>query len=232
MEEKHLLRFLPLYGVLPIVCSVLFNLLVYSGNRVLTSGWKHYDLSLPIDDLIPFESWAIVFYIGAYLLWVVGFLFIAREEKALCYELFSGELLGKVLCLLFFLFLPTYMATRPDGFEAHSLFDRLTELVYALDPPDNLFPSIHCMESWLVLRASFRCRKLRHPVFWRVTFLLGAFAVFLSTLLVKQHVFLDVLGGVAVAEAGMFLARVLNAGRIYPALERLFRRNRSASRRR
>ena len=121
------------------------------------------------------------------------------------------------------------MATRPDGLEAHSLFDRLTQIVYDLDPPDNLFPSIHCMESWVVLRASFRCRRLRRPVFWRVTFLLGTLAVFLSTLLVKQHVLMDVVGGVAVAEAGLLLARVLNAGRIYPALERLFRRNRSAS---
>ena len=229
MEDKYFLRILPLYGVLPILCSVLFNILVYFGNRIFTSSWKHYELSLPIDDLIPFESWAIVFYLGAYLLWVVGVLFIAREEKALCYELFSGELLGKLLCLLFFLFLPTYMATRPDGLEAHSLFDRLTRIVYDLDPPDNLFPSIHCMESWVVLHASFRCRRLRRPVFWRVPFLLGTLAVFLSTLLVKQHVLLDVLGGVAVAEAGMFLARVLNAGRIYPALARLFRRNRSAS---
>lgn len=229
MEDKYFLRFLPLYGVLPIVCSVVFNVLVYSGNRILTSGWKHYDLSLPIDDRIPFESWAIVFYIGAYLLWVVGFLLIAREEKALCYELFSGELLGKLLCLLFFLFLPTRMADRPDLSEAHSLFDRLTQIIYALDPPDNLFPSIHCMESWVVLRASFRCRRLRRPVIWRVTSLFGALAVFLSTLLVKQHVLLDVVGGVAVAEAGFLLSRVLNAGRIYPALERLFRRNRSVS---
>ncbi len=229
MEDKYILRFLPLYSVLPILCSVLFNILVYFGNRVITSGWKHYDLSLPIDDLIPFESWAIVFYIGSYLFWIVGFLFIAREEKALCYELFSGELIGKLICLVFFLLLPTYMASRPDGFEAHSLFDRLTQLIYAIDPPDNLFPSIHCMESWVVLRASFRCRRLRHPVFWRVTFTFCTFAVFLSTLLVKQHVILDVIGGVAVAEAGMLLARVLKAGRIYPALERLFRRNRSTS---
>ena len=228
--KRTLSRILPLYGVLPILCSVLFNFIVYFGNRILTSGWAHYDLSLPFpDDRIPFQSWAIVIYIGAYVFWVVGFLFIARDDKEVCYGTFSGELIGKAFCLLFFLLLPTVMTDRPDGFAVQTVFDRLTQWIFAMDAPDNLFPSIHCMESWIVVRGVFRCRSLRHPAVWRACSLCMAFAVFASTLLVKQHVFLDVLGGVAVAELGLLISHKLRAGRIFPALEkRLFPKYREA----
>ena len=53
---------------------------------------------------------------------------------------------------------------------------------------------------------------------WIVIFytFLGIFA---STVLVKQHVFIDILGGVAVAEAGLFLGRKLRAGRLFEKME-------------
>ena len=226
--KRFLTRILPLYGILPILCSVLFNIVVYFGNRLITSGWPHYDLSLSfLDDKIPFQTWAITIYVGAYAFWAIGFLLIARDEKEVCYGMFSGELIGKAFCLLFFLLLPTVMADRPSDFELTNVFDRLTQYVYDMDSPDNLFPSIHCMESWIVVRGVFRCQKLRHPTAWRVFSVSMALAIFASTLLVKQHVFLDVLGGVAVAEVGLRLSRELRAGRIFPALEkRLFPKRR------
>lgn len=227
--KRVLSRILPLYGVLPILCSMLFNFIVYFGNRLITSGWKHYDLSIPfLDGGIPFQTWAITIYIASYVFWVIGFVVIARDDKEVCYGVFSGELIGKLFCLLFFLLLPTTMV-RPSGFEVKNIFDWLTKLIYDLDSPDNLFPSIHCMESWLVVRGVFRCRNLRRPTAWRISSICMAFAVFASTLLVKQHVFADVLGGVAVAELGLLLARIWRAGRIFPALEkRLFPKRRES----
>jgi membrane-associated phospholipid phosphatase len=44
--------------------------------------------------------------------------------------------------------------------------------------------------------------------------------IFASTVLVRQHVVIDILGGVLVAELGLFLAKKLGAGRIFTFLER------------
>lgn len=227
--KRMLSRILPWYGVLPILCSVLFNFIVYFGNRPITAGWTHYDLSIPfLDGRIPFQAWAITIYIASYVFWAIGFVLIARDEREVCYSIFSGELIGKCICLLFFLLLPTVME-RPSGFEVNTIFDWVTNLIYTLDEPNNLFPSIHCMESWLVVRGVFRCRNLRHPTAWRVFSICMSLAVFASTLLAKQHVFVDVLGGVAVAELGLLLARIWRAGRIFPAMEkRLFPKRRGS----
>lgn len=221
--KRFFARILPLYGVLPILIGLLLHFIVYFGNRLVSSGWTHYDLTIPaLDGRIPFRTWAITVYIASYVFWAVGFLLIARDEKEVCYGVFSGDLIGKLLCLLFFLLLPTTMV-RPSGFEVRNVFDWLTQLIYDADAPDNLFPSMHCMQSWLVTRGVFRCRALRHATAWRAFSFCFTLAIFASTLLVKQHLFVDVLGGIAVAELGLLFARILRAGRIYPALEkRLF----------
>jgi membrane-associated phospholipid phosphatase len=44
--------------------------------------------------------------------------------------------------------------------------------------------------------------------------------IFASTVLVKQHVVVDILGGILVAELGFFLARKLRAGRVFEAINR------------
>lgn len=220
MKEKFA-RILPLYGVLPALGFLLSTLIVYWGTRLFNVERVHYDLSLPfIDGHIPFWRWAIVIYILTYVFWVIGFARIARDGRELCYEIFAGELAAKLLCLAIFLAFPTVMKTRPGDFPAETVFDRLTHLIYDADPPDNLFPSLHCLESWILLRGVFRCRTLRHPRIWRTLCTLVTFSIFASTVLVKQHVFLDILGGVVVAEAGLLLARLLHIGRLYPALER------------
>lgn len=224
MKERFT-RILPSYGVLPTLGFLLSTMIVYWGTRLFNVGRVHYDLSLPaIDGRIPFWRWAILIYILTYVFWLVGFRLIVLDDQALCYEVFSGELIGKLLGLLIFLLFPSVMANRPGDFPVENVFDWLTRLIYSLDPPDNLFPSLHCMESWVLLRGTFRCRNLKHPTVWRIFCTLMTFSIFASTLLVKQHVFLDVLGGVLVAEAGLQIAHVLRVGRIYPAMERCFAR--------
>lgn len=219
MKEK-LNHVLPWYGILPILCCLIFNVIVYNGNRLLTADRVHYDFAIPfIDDRIPFWRWMIVFYVLSYAFWALGFIVIAREDRETCYELFSGELIGKFLCLVFYLAFPTVMVDWPSGtFEIENGFDWLTQFIYNMDEPNNLFPSIHCSESWFCFRGAMRCKKVGNG--YRVFCLLMALAIFASTVMVKQHVFIDILGGVAVAEIGIFWARKLRAGRIFTVLER------------
>lgn len=214
MREKFE-RFLPFYGIIPIAVCLIFNILVYNGNRLLTAERVHFDFSIPaIDDNIPFWRWMIVFYVLSYAFWAIGFIVIAREDRAFCYEMFSGELIGKFFCLVFFLALPTEMPGWPSGtFAIENGFDALTQFVYDMDEPNNLFPSIHCSESWFCLRGVWKSKKVNMP--FRIGCAVMTLCIFASTVLVKQHVFVDIIGGVAVAEAGLFLARKFRTGRVF-----------------
>lgn len=202
MHMKHIEKLIPPYAWKPVAALLVMGMATYYGTRLLNRGFAHYDLSLPLDRLIPFAPWAIVIYILAYVTWVVGYAVIARESKAHCYRIFTAELLAKALTMLCFLLIPTAMV-RPDV-TGHDPFSILTRLIYSLDQPDNLFPSIHCLENWMIFRGLLGCKKVGRG--WKLAAFLAALAVFASTLLVKQHMVADVLGAVAVAELGLLLS--------------------------
>ena len=77
-----------------------------------------------------------------------------------------------------------------------------------MDPADNLFPSIHCLESYILTRAAFS-RKIgmeRCPAWFKWLSVPVTALVFASTLYLRQHVFVDVVAAVVVVEIGIFVA--------------------------
>ena len=204
-------RILPKYAYIPLIFSVGLNCLVYWGSRIITTDMYHYDLSISIDKKLPFVAPMMIVYVLAYVIWIVGFIVIARESKSVCYEVMSAEQIAKLICLLCFIFLPSTLV-RPE-INGQGFCEWLSRLVYQLDSPDNLFPSIHCLENWICFRGAMKCKKVGNG--YKTFMFLAALLVFASTLLVKQHVFVDVVGGVFVVEAGLFLSKKFKASEIY-----------------
>ena len=49
-----------------------------------------------------------------------------------------------------------------------------------------------------------------------------AILICMSTVFVKQHVFVDIIGGIVVAEIGLFLSKKFNLGRAYDVVRYKF----------
>ena len=75
--------------------------------------------------------------------------------------------------------------------EGNGVFEWMTKAIYFSDQPNNLFPSIHCMENWVVWRGMVGCKSI--PLSVKIGIFVFAILVFLSTLFVKQHVVMDIL---------------------------------------
>ena len=213
--QQGLERILPSYARIPLVLLVIINLIVYEGTQFLMLHAKHWDLALPLDARIPFRPAWIVIYILAYLQWAVGFIVISRESREHCYRVFMGEIIAKLICMLFFIALPTRIE-RPVV-EGSGVFAALTRLIFASDLPGNLFPSIHCLESWICFRGAIGMKRV--PRWYAPAMLAFTLMVFASTVLVKQHVLVDIPAGVLVAELGLLLSDKLRAGRLLDRLE-------------
>ena len=213
--QQGLERILPSYARIPLVLLVILNLIVYEGTQFLMLHAKHWDLALPLDARIPFRPAWIVIYILAYLQWAVGFIVISRESRAHCNRVLAGEIIAKFICMLFFIALPTRIE-RPVV-EGSGVFAALTRLIFASDLPGNLFPSIHCLESWICFRGAIGMKRV--PRWYAPAMLAFTLMVFASTVLVKQHVLVDIPAGVLVAEAGLLLSDKLRAGRLLDRLE-------------
>ena len=204
-------KLIPKYMRLPVVCLLLLNVVTYFGTRFFTTGRTHYDWSLPIDDTLPLVTGMISVYILAYVQWVVGYKVIGRESRNLCYRMYSGEMIAKLICLFFFLCFPTTIM-RPE-ITGTGIFDQLTKLIYSMDAPDNLFPSIHCLESYVCFRGAMYTKRV--PIWYKYVMLVMTVLVFASTVLVKQHVVVDILGAVCAVEIGLLVSKRFKMDRIF-----------------
>ncbi len=191
-----------LYFLVSLFLMLLTNRLLFPLGHFLGGFFPHHDLSLPADALFPFLPWTILIYFGVFGWWFLVFLLVAQHDRPSADRFFCANLLAKGICLLIYIFFPTSL-TRPE-LNGSSVWVLLLRLLYRVDTPDNLFPSIHCLLGWLCW-IGVRGKKAYSLPCRVISFLLGV-AVCLSTLTVRQHLLADVAAGILLAELCWLLA--------------------------
>lgn len=195
-------KIVPAYYLLPALFCLIYDTLIYSGTQILTKNWHHWDLTGQLDRQIPLMPGFTVIYLLFFPFWIGNFLLIGHLGKEKAYRFIRTDLLAWTVCGIFFLLFPT-TNVRPQELGG-GLGSALLQLVYQMDPPTNLFPSIHCLASWLcfvVLRG-----EKRLPGWYRAGCGVMAVLICISTVATRQHVLADVAGGVLLAEGAWLLA--------------------------
>lgn len=198
---------LPLDRTLGLLCCLLLNCLVYWGAMLLNGEKELLDAATVLDELIPCDSRWVIVYVGAFGFWAVNYILMAQGEN--WYEIFAADATAKLICGVIFLMIPT-TNVRPQlgtGF-----FDCCLRLIYGMDRPTNLFPSIHCLESWICWRGIQN--RWDVPGWYRDFSCVFAILVCISTLLTKQHVIADVFGGILLGEGMLYLSHRFHWGKI------------------
>lgn len=182
--------------------ALLWNQLVYWGGAALAETRHHYQFSTALDRAIPLIPWTVCIYFGCYAFWALHYCLCAAVPTR-ARRFFTADFIAKGVCFVFFVGLPTTMA-RP-AVQGLNVWESLVRALYILDAPVNLFPSIHCLNSWLCWASA---RDI--PAFsrgYKAFALCAAVAVCVSTLTLRQHVLLDVAGGILLAEVCWRLAK-------------------------
>lgn len=196
-----------------LIVALIWHELVYLGARWIAGGWVHYDLTTALDRKIPLVPWTIVIYFGCYLFWAVNY-YLCAAQAAERNRFFFADFLAKAVCFVLFLVLPT-TNIRPE-ITGNGIFDHLMRFLYSVDAADNLFPSLHCLTSWLCW---IGVRKRRDIHGWyRWASLVIAILVCISTLTTYQHVIADVVAGILIAEGCHFIAGRNRVRKIYAAI--------------
>lgn len=212
--RKILAGMIPEYSLFPLILAFSFNTAVYAGARLIAGEWHHYNIESSLDREIPFWPPAAAVYLGCYLFWIVNYILIARQEKEEVCRFFWSDFLSRIVCFVFFLLFPTTNVrpfVEPEGF-----WNQVMCWLYSIDAADNLFPSIHCLVSWFCY-IGIRGKK-DIPVWYRGFSLIMALMVCVSTLLTKQHVIVDVIGGVLLAEICFYAGKKKEVPNFYRRL--------------
>lgn len=184
-------------------CTIAgFQIFCYYGTKLLNTGREHYNVETVIDKAIPLIPWTVIIYIAAFLFWAAYYLCILSSDLESARTLTIADLISKAICFVIFLAVPTEMV-RPD-FQVTGAATWVLKTVYAIDTPRNLFPSIHCSMSWMCFIAINNNKNASKRL--KLFTLLASAAICLSTMTVKQHVFLDVISGIGVAYISYYIA--------------------------
>lgn len=208
-------KIIPKYARLPLLAVLVFNFVCYYVPKALESHRTLHVLSTALDDALPRVPVFIFIYVLAYVQWVLSYIVICRDSRERCFRFVSGELIAKAITMAILLIWPTTLVRPPV--EVKDVTTWVLEFIYRADTPTNLFPSLHCLASWLCFRWSLGLRRMPRWYGWAQG--VFSFLVFASVLLVKQHVWPDVLGGIAVAELGILFSRLLRADRLVEKLD-------------
>ena len=148
-----------------------------------------FDFLTPLDAAIPFLPWTYAVYTSFFAL-IIGAAWLLDGREYL--RMLGAVLLANAVCYLgFILFTAHYPRPSLESI-APGFWREQFRRMYASDNAGNTFPSIHVA---ITMLAALRLWHRRGGAWW----MLWASLISLSTLTVKQHYLVDVLGGFAVA---------------------------------
>lgn len=184
--KKYRHALMVLYTPVYLVCFFLLEKKVTSEFTALNS---------PIDDMIPF----IPIFIIPYLLWfvyvagsAVYFIFASQRDFV---KLMSFLIIGMTIYLIICYIFPNGLYNfRPDSLDADSPFAGLVAWLYSTDTSTNVFPSIHVYNSIGVHVAINKSDRIKSRLLKNASLVL-CILICLSTILLKQHALIDVIGG-------------------------------------
>ena len=197
-------RLIPPWSRLPLLMMLIINTGGYELFKTFTFGRTPYDWTLPLDALIPRVPATVLIYFASYPIWAFGYIVAARISREKLYRFFAADVTSKLFCFLFFIAFPT-TCVRGEITES-GFFAELLRFLYAVDTPLGLFPSLHCLNSWLCFMGVRGEKSI--PLWYKILSCAAALAVFVSTLTTKQHVFVDTVAALIVGECFWLLSRI------------------------
>lgn len=186
----------PLGALLAIPMLSLFYGLLNNGGRGAQL------LVTELDRATPFLKIFIIPYLLWYPFILAVLVYLCVKDRRLYFQTLAAYCVGLIVCYVVYYF---YQTTVPRPIvSGNDVFSQLVRMTFASDQPFNCFPSIHVLTSYLMMLAVGTSPLIGR----RVKIGVGAFSatIILSTLLVKQHVILDVVGAVMLADTVFFAA--------------------------
>lgn len=164
----------------------------YYLEKAVTHDYKVVQTSL--DKSIPFMEIFILPYLFWFVFMAIVVLYFFFKDTKEFYRLTLFLIIGMTLFLIICTLWPNGQTLRPKYFERDNIFVDMVKRLYQTDTPTNVFPSIHVYNTlgcYIAVRKSEHLKSIR----WvqNSTFIVSALII-LSTMFLKQHSVLDVVG--------------------------------------
>ncbi|MGI6007789.1 MAG: phosphatase PAP2 family protein [Ruminococcus sp.] len=193
------------HGFITLIYAIFYMICFYALEQ--RSDVKFHIIETPLDKRIPFCEYFIVPYIFWFVYMFIAILFFIfiNPNKREYYQMVLSLGTGMTLFLLISYFYPNGLDIRPKHLVHGNITTDVVILLYHHDSPTNVFPSIHVFNSLAVHTAISKSRMLDQDPWIKWASLILTLAIIASTLFLKQHSILDVIGGAVLALITYFI---------------------------
>lgn len=196
-QFRHLLLLLGWVGYF--ICYFLTENLIPAENC--------YPVWCPLDDIVPFNEWFVIPYVGWYVLIVVSLGYFALYNVENFKNLQTYIIITQAVAMVAYILFPTRQDLRPEVFPRENLLTWIMGVIYSFDTNTGVCPSLHVAYSlgiastWLKETSASKGVKAFVAVF--------VMLVCLSVAFTKQHSVVDIFAAIPVC----ILAEVLVFGK-------------------
>ncbi len=176
---------------------------------------SYHLITFALDQKIPFCAPFVLAYYTWYpycFLLLIIFFFVSEKDYLNGYRFMA---VGMAFFTILNFIYPTGIDLRPATVPGNGICASLVRAMYAIDTPTNVFPSLHVYNtvamhatiinsSWLKDKILSRCRGDQQKALGKTLFIyrastIVALLIILSTLFIKQHSIVDVIGALILA---------------------------------
>ncbi|MBQ0058942.1 MAG: phosphatase PAP2 family protein [Lachnospiraceae bacterium] len=170
-----------------------------------------------IDDMIGVVPFFVVFYIFSYVFWICAPMAVSLTKRSHFLNYIIGLSAAYIVGFLIFTFFPSYMDRAAEGllnFTSNGgLFETLLAGIYSSDGGTmafNMCPSYHCLISLYCYLGVHGQPEISKG--FKIYSAVMAILIWLSTMLTKQHYFLDTVVGISIALICYLVVKAINPG--------------------
>lgn len=150
----------------------------------------------PLDDMIPFCEYFLIFYAGWYVLIVGSLIYFALYNpdnfKGMSKFIFATQMIAMAIYIIY----PTRQDLRPTEFANNNFFTYIIGLIYKFDTNTGVCPSLHVAYSVGIASTYLKEKSVSKGVKAFIVFF--CFMVCISVAFVKQHSVLDIFWAIPV----------------------------------
>ena len=187
----------------PAILSVITYLACYQIPKLLIDESKVHFVKIALDDKIPLIKPFVIVYLSAFVQWALFMYVLIKQNSKFGYKYCSAIIIGSIIGFIIFMVYPTGIQ-RPE-INGNGILDFVLKVTYSTDSIINALPSFHCFCSWICLRGLIEIEGVDRK--WKILNAIFSILVFLSTLFIKQHFFIDVPTGILLAEISIWISK-------------------------
>ncbi len=180
--------------------KLLGGWLVYFAMYFLTENLipveRCHVIHCAFDDMIPFNEFFVIFYVGWYLLVAGSVAYTFFYDVQSFKKLQTYIIITQVAAMLCYIVYPSVQDLRPETFPRQNVFTWILGMIYAFDTPTGVCPSLHVAYSLGILSAALKDRQLSSWV--KADVAVFVTMVCMAVCFVKQHSVLDVIAALPV----------------------------------